>query len=73
MSEFLSKIDARRLRENNQQKFINFLKLRSNKNDLEYKKWGWNEFEDSMDLLLLIVDDQSHYMYIKDLDTFMFH
>ena len=73
MSEFLSKIDARRLRENNQQKFINFLKLRSNKNDLEYKKWGWNEFEDSMDLLLLIVDDKSHYVYIKDLDRFMFH
>ena len=73
MSEFLSKIDARRLRENNQQKFINFLKLRSNKNDLEYKKWGWNEFEDSMDLLLLIDDDKSHYAYIKDLDRFMFH
>ena len=73
MSEFLSKIDARRLRENNQQKFINFLKLRSNKNELEYKKWGWNEFEDSMDLLLLIDDDKSHYAYIKDLDRFMFH
>ena len=73
MNEFLSKIDARRLRENNQQKFINFLKLRSNKNELECKKWGWNEFEDSMDLLLLIVDDQLHYVYIKDLDTFMFH
>ena len=40
MNEFLSKIDARRLRENNQQKFINFLKLRSNKNELECKKWG---------------------------------
>ena len=73
MNEFLSKTDAGRLRENNQQKFINFLKLRSNKNDLEYKKWGWNEFEDSMDLLVLIVDDQSHYVYIKDLDRFMFH
>ena len=29
--------------------------------------------EDSMDLLLLINDDQSHYMYIKDFNTFMFH
>ena len=73
MNKFLSKIDARRLRENNQQKFINFLKLRSNKNDLEYKKCGWNEFEDSMDLLLLIDDDKWHYVYIKDLDRFMFH
>ena len=26
-----------------------------------------------MDLLLLIDDDQSHYVYIKDFDKFMFH
>ena len=26
------------------------------------------KFEDSMDLLLLIYDDQSHYVYIKDFD-----
>ena len=31
------------------------------------------EFEDSMDLLLLIDDDKSHYMYIKDFDRCMFH
>ena len=31
------------------------------------------KFEDSFDLLLLIDDDKSHYMYIKDLDRFMFH
>ena len=31
------------------------------------------KFEDSMDLLLLIDDDKSHYMYIKDFDRFMFH
>ena len=31
------------------------------------------KFEDSMDLLLLIDDDQSHYVYIKDFDRFMFH
>ena len=26
-----------------------------------------------MDLLLLINDDKSHYVYIKDFNTFMFH
>ena len=41
---FLSKIDARRLRENNQQKCIDCLKPRSNKNELECKKCGCNEF-----------------------------
>ena len=30
-------------------------------------------FEDSMDLLLLIGNDKSHYLYIKDFDRFMFH
>ena len=29
--------------------------------------------KDSMDLLLLIDDDKSHYMYIKDFNRFMFH
>ena len=31
------------------------------------------KFEDSMYLLLLIDDDKSHYLYIKDFDRFMFH
>ena len=31
------------------------------------------KFEDSMDLSFLIDDDQSHYVYIKDFDQFMFH
>ena len=31
------------------------------------------KFEDSMDLLFLIDDDKSHYVYIKDFDRFMFH
>ena len=31
------------------------------------------KFEDSLDLLFLIDDDKSHYVYIKDLDRFMFH
>ena len=30
-------------------------------------------FKSSIDLLLLINDDQSHYVYIKDFNTFMFH
>ena len=31
------------------------------------------KFKDSMDLLLFIDDDKSHYVYIKDFDRFMFH
>ena len=31
------------------------------------------EFEDSMDLLLVIDENKSHYVYIKDFDRFMFH
>ena len=31
------------------------------------------KFKDSMDLLLLIDEDKSHYVYIKDFDRFMFH
>ena len=30
-------------------------------------------FEDTIDLLLLINDDKSYYVYIKDFNTFMFH
>ena len=30
-------------------------------------------FEDSIDLLLLIKNNKSHYVYIKDFNTFMFH
>ena len=30
-------------------------------------------FKSSIDMLLLINDDQSHYVYIKDFNTFMFH
>ena len=30
------------------------------------------KFEDSMNLMLLIDDDKSHYVYIKDFDRFMF-
>ena len=31
------------------------------------------KFEDSMDLLLLINNNKSHYVYIKDFDRFIFH
>ena len=31
------------------------------------------KFENSMDLSLLINDNKSHYVYIKDFNTFMFH
>ena len=31
------------------------------------------KFEDSMDLLLLSEDDKSHYVYIKNFNTFVFH
>ena len=31
------------------------------------------KFKDSIDLLLLYEDDKSHYVYIKDFNTFMFH
>ena len=30
-------------------------------------------FEDSTDLLLLLEDNKSHYVYIKDFNKFMFH
>ena len=31
------------------------------------------KYDDSRDLLLLIEDDKSHYVYIKDFNRFMFH
>ena len=31
------------------------------------------KFEDSMDLFLLIDDNKSHYVYMEDFNTFMFH
>ena len=36
---------------------------------------SYQEFENSMDFLLVIVIDEnkSHYVYIKDFDWFMFH
>ena len=40
----LCNTDAKQLRENNQQKRIDCLKPRSNKNELECKKCGCSEF-----------------------------
>ena len=31
------------------------------------------KFEDSIDLLILIDEDKSHCVYIKDFDRFLFH
>ena len=43
-NQVLLKTDARRPRENNQQKSIDCLKPRSNKNELKCKNCGCNEF-----------------------------
>ena len=40
----LSKIDARRFRENNQQNCIDCLNSRSSKNEIECKNCGCNQF-----------------------------
>ena len=45
-----------------------------NENRLVFLIYVSNQkFEDSVDLLLLIVDDKSHYIDIKDFDRFRFH
>ena len=44
------------------------------KKGLVFPIYVWDQkSEDSVDLLLLINDDKSHYVYIKDFDRFMFH
>ena len=43
-------------------------------NDLVFPVYIFDQtFKSSIELLLLINDYQSHYMYIKDFNTFMFH
>ena len=54
--QFLLKIDARSLPEKDQQKSIDCLKPRSNKNELECKKCGCNKF--------YVFDDQSSLFVI---------
>ena len=65
-----------------QEKDFNKIEVKNNIciNVFGYENWlvfpiyvSDKKFEDSMDLLLLIDDDKSHYVYVKDFDRFMFH
>ena len=65
-----------------QEKDLNKIKVKSNicisvfgyENELVFPIYVSDQkFEGSIDLLLLIDDDKSHYVYIKDFDRFMFH
>ena len=65
-----------------QEKDLNKIKVKSNicisvfcyENALVFPIYVSDQkFEGSIDLLLLIDDDKSHYVYIKDFDRFMFH
>ena len=51
-----------------------YINVFSNENKLVFPiSVSGQKFDNSMDLLLLIYDDKSHYVYIKDFDRFMFH
>ena len=65
-----------------QEKDLNKIKVKSNicisvfcyENELVFPIYVSDQkFEGSIDLLLLIDDDESHYVYIKDFDRFIFH
>ena len=65
-----------------QEKDFNKIEVKNNIciNVFGYENWlvfpiyvSNQKFENSMDLLLLIDDDKSHYAYIKDFDRFIFH
>ena len=44
------------------------------KNELVYPIFNSKQtFEDSIGLLLLVKNNKSNYVYIKDFNTFMFH
>ena len=50
------------------------IKVFGYENGLVFPIYVWDQkLEDSIDLLLLIEDDKSHYVHIKDFDRFMFH
>ena len=64
-----------------QEKDLNKIKLKSNicisvfcyENALVFPIYVSDQkFEGSIDLLLLIDDDESHYVYIEDFERFMF-
>ena len=80
--EFISNLDYDEIEFLVQKKDFSKIEVNNNicinvfcyKDELVFPIYVSNQkFEDSMDLLLLIDDDQSHYVYIKDLDRFMFH
>ena len=51
-----------------------FVNVFGHENDLLFPVYISDQtFKSSIDLLLLINDDQSHYVYIKHFNTFMFH
>ena len=65
-----------------QEKDYNKIEVKNNIciNVFGYKNWlvfpiyaSDQKFEDSIDLLLLIDNDKSHYVYIKDFERFMFY
>ena len=65
-----------------QEKYFSNIKVENNicinmfgyKNELVFPIYlSDQKFEDTMDLLLLIDDDNSHYVYIKDFNRLMFH
>ena len=52
----------------------NYIDVFGYENELVYPIFiSKQTFEDLIDLLLLIEYDESHYVYIKDFNTFMFH
>ena len=64
-----------------QEKDLNKIKMKSNicisvfgyENELVFPIYVSDQkFEGSIDLLLLIDDDESHYVYIKDFERFKF-
>ena len=65
-----------------QQKYFSKIEVKNNicinvfgyENELVFPIYvSHQKFENSMDLLLLIEDDKSHYVYMKDFNRFMFH
>ena len=57
-----------------------FSKIERKDNVFRYENWlvfpvyiSDQKFENSIDLLLVIDENKSHYVYIKDFDRFMFH
>ena len=80
--EFAEKLNYDRIEFSVQEKYFNKIEVKNNvcinvfgnENGLVFPIYiSDQEFDDSMDLLLLIDDDKSHYVYIKDFDRFMFH